>query len=268
MDYQIKKRLKGLTIDDGMDYLIQVALSGLTVMSLEAVAPENEWIINQTNPLKRTESRLRSFKKRTGFLFSQYGTTSSAGPMVNYRKEINLGMMAYRFNGAKLPPKKFRWGINFKTYHRGFDYFTNVDTYKKDLVHFSEYASIKNDAVIGKFWSSDPEYHVLGLVAHEFAHTICQWMSSAPTQYLYPRVRDRLDLYSHHYKGWQEVYRKLRAKYVNPYVKYIGQDYKPMVSLRNLTKQQKDAIKDRDRKAVIKNKEFWQMRAAAKVNHE
>ena len=61
MDYQIKKRLKGLTINDGMDYLIQVALSGLTVMSLEAVAPENEWIINQTNALKRTESRLRSF---------------------------------------------------------------------------------------------------------------------------------------------------------------------------------------------------------------
>ena len=121
--------------------------------------------------------------------------------------------------------------------------------------------------MIGKFWSSDPEYHVLGLVAHEFAHTICQWMNSAPMS-LYPRVKDRLDLYSHHYKGWQEVYRKLRAKYVNPYVKYIGQDYKPMVSLRNLTKQQKDAIKDRDRKAVIKNKEFWQMRAAAKVNHE
>ena len=232
--------------NSGSEAYLDLVLKTLTQMSLDTVNEENSWIINYTNKHNRKDSLLRRLKKRTGFIFSKHGNTSSAGYMSVHRQEIRYKYKAYRFNGAKLKPKHFRWGISFKTDldnwndKEWFNKETGVMDWKmKHKCFNTEYGSIIRYKDIGCFKSDDQRYHILCTVAHEFAHIVCGWIKWVGYINRHPRLQN-LDetkikhIYQGHQIGWQEVYRKFRQKYVNPYVCELG-----VINESHMTKREK-----------------------------
>ena len=232
--------------NSGSEAYLDLVLKTLTQMSLDTVNEENSWIINYTNKHNRKDSLLRRLKRRTGFIFSKHGHVSSAGHMSVHRQEIRYKYKAYRFNGAKLKPKHFKWGISFKVDLDGYnepDYFNKetgvMDWKMKHKCFNTEYGSIIRYKDIGGFKSDDQRYHILGTVAHEFAHIVCHWIKWVGYINRYSRLQS-LDetklkhLYEGHQAGWQEVYRKFRQKYVNPYVYELG-----VINESHMTKREK-----------------------------
>ncbi len=90
----------------------------------------------------------------------------------------------------------------------------DLTAFNKNITTLMEYPAFKNDPVIGSVDITSPELVLAGTIAHEVSHFV-QYRYGPDTRWLCNRYRKP------HGEGFQDIYRILRSRVVNP---HLGSD--------------------------------------------
>ena len=217
----------------------QYAIKFANVMVDEIFKSKYEVFNNATNKTDRRKSVLRHFKDYTFIYVGTFGTISNAGHISCYSDEQLKN--AHNLRGRKFKRKKHASAEGIKIGSCRV-YKTEGKWLLDQKIGFTEYRSIAGRKDIGEFYTNDSRMILCGTVAHELAHTICNfikrwakhgrnWENSIdwgvnPLNQRLARLpwrdfNNNLDIssrYTGHQKGWQEIYKILRENFVNDYV--------------------------------------------------
>jgi len=90
----------------------------------------------------------------------------------------------------------------------------DMTSFNKSQTSLIEYPAFKHDPVIGSVEQMSPELALAGTIAHEVSHFV-QYRYGPHTRWLRNRYRKP------HGEGFQDIYRILRSRIVNP---HLGSD--------------------------------------------